>query len=73
MKLPSGEIRNFRKTCLATIGTVSNADFKNIRLGKAGRKRWLGIRPTVRGKVMNMTADPSKVHLFVDGTSLLYR
>ncbi|MFA5106807.1 MAG: 50S ribosomal protein L2 [Patescibacteria group bacterium] len=58
LKLPSGELRLFPKTCLATIGTVSNADLKNIRLGKAGRMRWLGIRPTVRGKVMNPVDHP---------------
>ncbi len=58
LKLPSGELRLFPKTCLATIGMVSNADLKNIRLGKAGRMRWLGIRPTVRGKVMNPVDHP---------------
>ncbi len=58
IKLPSGEIRNFPKACSATVGAVSNADFKNIRIGKAGRKRWLGIRPTVRGKVMNPVDHP---------------
>lgn len=58
IKLPSGEIRNFSKSCSATVGTVSNADFKNIRIGKAGRMRWLGIRPTVRGKVMNPVDHP---------------
>ena len=58
LKLPSGELRLFPKTCLATIGMVSNADLKNIRLGKAGRMRWLGIRPTVRGKVLNPVDHP---------------
>ncbi|MBU0707813.1 50S ribosomal protein L2 [Patescibacteria group bacterium] len=58
LKLPSGEVRIFRNTCMATIGTVSNTDFKNLRWGKAGRKRWLGIRPTVRGKAMNPVDHP---------------
>lgn len=58
LKLPSGEIKNFFKECLATVGTASNIDHKNIRLGKAGRMRWLGIKPTVRGKVMNPVDHP---------------
>lgn len=58
LRLPSGEIRLFPESCLATIGTVSNADLKNIRLGKAGRMRWFGIRPTVRGKAMNPVDHP---------------
>ncbi len=58
VRLPSGEIRNFYINCLATVGSVSNADYKNIRYGKAGRKRWLGIKPTVRGKVMNPVDHP---------------
>src|SRR5690606_22468356 len=53
IKLPSGEIRLFPKECMATIGTVGNPDHRLVRWGKAGRKRHLGIRPTVRGKVMN--------------------
>jgi len=49
IKLPSGEIRLVREDCYATIGTIGNQDHKNIKLGKAGRKRKMGIRPTVRG------------------------
>ena len=48
IKLSSGEIRLVRVECRATIGMVSNPDKKNIKLGKAGRKRWLGVRPVVR-------------------------
>lgn len=58
IKLPSKEIRLVHKTCYATIGSVGNRDFNNIKLGKAGRKRWLGIRPTVRGSVMNPCDHP---------------
>ncbi len=58
LKLPSGEIRLILKNCLATIGQVSNPDRKHIKLGKAGRKRYLGIRPTVRGKAMNPVDHP---------------
>lgn len=58
VKLPSGEIRQVDENCLATLGTVSNSDFKNIRWGKAGRMRHRGIRPTVRGKVMNPVDHP---------------
>lgn len=53
LRLPSGEIRNVLATCRATIGQVGNLDHENIAIGKAGRSRWLGIRPTVRGVVMN--------------------
>lgn len=53
IKLPSGEIRMVRTECYATVGQVGNIDHQNISLGKAGRKRWLGIRPTVRGLAMN--------------------
>lgn len=53
LKMPSGEIRLVRSDCLATIGTVGNIDSKNIKLGKAGRKRKLGFRPTVRGVAMS--------------------
>jgi large subunit ribosomal protein L2 len=49
IRLPSGEVRRVRQTCYATIGEVGNPDHSNIKLGKAGRKRHLGIRPTVRG------------------------
>ena len=58
LKMPSGEIRLVSDKCLATIGNVSNPDFKNIRWGKAGRMRHKGIRPTVRGKVMNPCDHP---------------
>ncbi len=58
LKMPSGEIRLVKKECLATIGTVSNPDHRLVRIGKAGRKRHMGIRPTVRGKVMNPVDHP---------------
>lgn len=58
VRMQSGEIRMFLLECLATIGSVSNADNKNISLGKAGRSRWLGIRPTVRGVAMNPVDHP---------------
>ncbi|MFH0907772.1 MAG: 50S ribosomal protein L2 [bacterium] len=53
IRLPSGEIRRINVKCYATIGQVGNIDHQNISMGKAGRKRWLGIRPTVRGVAMN--------------------
>jgi large subunit ribosomal protein L2 len=58
LKLPSGEIRLFPKESMATIGQVSNPDYRLIRWGKAGRTRHLGVRPTVRGKVMNPVDHP---------------
>lgn len=58
LKLPSGEIRNVAKACSATVGTVSNPDWRLIRWGKAGRMRLRGIKPTVRGKVMNPVDHP---------------
>ena len=58
LKMPSGETRMILKTCLAVIGSVSNADHSLTRLGKAGRKRWLGIRPRTRGVVMNPVDHP---------------
>jgi large subunit ribosomal protein L2 len=58
IKLPSGEMRMIFKKCYATIGTVGNEDHMNVTLGKAGRKRWLGIRPTVRGMAMNPVDHP---------------
>jgi len=58
LRLPSGELRNVSAECRATIGTVGNADHENVKLGKAGRTRHLGIRPTVRGSVMNPNAHP---------------
>ena len=57
-KLPSGEVRIFDKNCLATIGQVSNAEWRTIRWGRAGRQRHRGIRPTVRGKAMNPVDHP---------------
>jgi len=58
VRLPSGEVRRVRMECLATIGQVGNTDHANINLGKAGRKRWLGIRPTVRGVAMDPNSHP---------------
>jgi large subunit ribosomal protein L2 len=58
IRLPSKEIRLIHKNCFATIGKLSNSEHSNIKLGKAGRKRWLGIRPTVRGSVMNPVDHP---------------
>lgn len=58
LKMPSGEIRKFRADCYATIGVVGNADHENISLGKAGRSRWLGIRPQTRGMAMNPVDHP---------------
>jgi large subunit ribosomal protein L2 len=56
--LPSGEVRLVNKNCFASIGVVSNIDHANIKLGKAGRKRWMGKRPEVRGKAMNPIDHP---------------
>jgi len=58
VKMPSNEIRKFRLSCYATIGQVSNVDWNNISLGKAGRSRWLGRRPHVRGVAMNPIDHP---------------
>ena len=58
VKLPSGEVRKFNKKCFASIGQVSNSTHSMVRLGKAGRKRHMGIRPTVRGKAMNPNSHP---------------
>lgn len=58
LRLTSGEVRMVRAECMATIGAVSNPDQQNIKLGKAGRKRWLGKRPVVRGVVMNPVDHP---------------
>ena len=58
VRLPSGEMRRIRSECLATIGQIGNVDHQNIKLGKAGRKRWLGWRPTVRGSAMNPCDHP---------------
>ena len=58
LKLPSGEMRMVFKKCFATIGVVGNEDHMNVQIGKAGRKRWLGVRPTVRGMAMNPVDHP---------------
>jgi len=58
VRLPSGELRRIRSDCLATIGQVGNVDHRSISLGKAGRKRWLGWRPTVRGSAMSPRDHP---------------
>ena len=58
VRLPSGEVRRVHCECMATIGQVGNAEHAGTKLGKAGRSRWLGIRPTVRGSVMNPRDHP---------------
>ncbi|HUV56260.1 MAG TPA: 50S ribosomal protein L2 [Dehalococcoidales bacterium] len=58
VRLPSSEVRRFRSDCLATIGQIGNVDHQNINLGKAGRKRWMGWRPTVRGSAMSPRDHP---------------
>ncbi len=58
VRLPSGEVRRLHMDCIATIGQVGNLDHENITIGKAGRKRWRGIRPTVRGVAMNPVDHP---------------
>lgn len=58
IRLPSSELRRIHSKCYATIGVVGNEDHMNVRLGKAGRKRWMGIRPTVRGMAMNPVDHP---------------
>ena len=58
LRLPSGELRNVSINCMATIGQVSNIDHENVKIGKAGRKRLMGWRPTVRGSVMNPCDHP---------------
>ena len=58
VRLPSGEMRNVRLNCIATVGVVSNLDHENVNLGKAGRKRHMGIRPGSRGSVMNPCDHP---------------
>ena len=58
VRLPSGEVRLIHERCMATIGQVGNTDHGNIKLGKAGRKRWLGWRPTVRGSAMDPGSHP---------------
>jgi large subunit ribosomal protein L2 len=58
VKLPSGETRKFSINCMATVGQIGNLDHENVTYGKAGRSRWLGIRPTVRGVAMNPVDHP---------------
>ncbi len=58
VRLPSGEVRKVHENCMATIGQVGNTEHGNIKLGKAGRKRWLGWRPTVRGTAMDPHSHP---------------
>ena len=58
LRLPSGELRNVPEGCMASIGQVSNIDHENVKIGKAGRKRHMGWRPTVRGSVMNPNDHP---------------
>jgi large subunit ribosomal protein L2 len=58
VRLPSGEVRNVLSTCIASVGQVGNTDNENISLGKAGRSRWRGVRPSVRGMHMNPVDHP---------------
>jgi large subunit ribosomal protein L2 len=58
VKLPSGEVRRILNVCMATVGQVGNADHRNVKLGKAGRSRWRGRRPTVRGAAMSPRDHP---------------
>jgi large subunit ribosomal protein L2 len=58
IRLPSSELRRFHRECWATIGQIGNIDHENIKLGKAGRKRWLGFRPSVRGSAMTPRDHP---------------
>ena len=58
VRLPSGEVRRLHVDCVATIGQVGNLDHENIKIGKAGRNRWKGVRPTVRGVAMNPVDHP---------------
>lgn len=58
VRLPSGEVRMVSMDCKASIGQVGNIENENIKIGKAGRKRWMGVRPTVRGVVMNPCDHP---------------
>lgn len=58
VRLPSGEVRMINQNCMATIGQVGNTDHSNLTIGKAGRKRWMGIRPTVRGSAMDPSSHP---------------
>lgn len=58
LRLPSGEMRMVHVDCMATVGQLGNTDAKNVRIGKAGRKRWMGIKPANRGVVMNAVDHP---------------
>jgi large subunit ribosomal protein L2 len=58
VRLPSGEVRRVHMDCMASIGQVGNVDHENVAIGKAGRRRWMGIRPTVRGVAMNPVDHP---------------
>lgn len=58
LKMPSGELRKVHESCMATVGAVSNPDNMNAKIGKAGRKRWMGMRPVVRGVAMNPVDHP---------------
>jgi large subunit ribosomal protein L2 len=58
VRMPSGEVRLIHERCMATIGQVGNVDHGNINLGKAGRKRWMGIKPNVRGVAMDPGSHP---------------
>ncbi len=58
VRLPSGEVRLIHQNCMATIGQIGNTDHNNLVLGKAGRKRWLGVRPSVRGSAMDPSSHP---------------
>lgn len=58
IRLPSGEVRMVRINCKATVGQIGNIEHENVKIGKAGRKRWMGVRPTVRGVVMNPVDHP---------------
>ena len=58
LRMPSGEMRRVRRICNATIGSIGNEEHANVHIGKAGRTRWLGRRPKVRGVVMNPVDHP---------------
>jgi large subunit ribosomal protein L2 len=58
LRLPSGEVRRVHQDCMATVGQVGNTEHGNVKLGKAGRKRWMGWRPTVRGSAMDPNSHP---------------
>ena len=58
LRLPSGEMRMVRTDCRATVGVIGNADHQNVKVGKAGRKRHLGVRPQTRGTAMNPVDHP---------------